>query len=230
MNEKFNRIVVILVLLFISAMPVEAQSLKNADALFSNGAYYSAANLYRQVVNLKSTDEEVRKRKGEILFKIGECFRKMNKTVDALKWYEQANEAGYKEADFYYGLGNIQLMHGEYGAAKKSFLTAKEKNPELKLIDTKIASCDISEFYGRSNNLYEIIPVENLNTRGSEYGISLYEENLIYASTGRVTKIKQISERTGLPYSELYIASPDSRSLYGSVKKFEEMADEKTND
>ncbi|MDR1554319.1 MAG: OmpA family protein [Prevotellaceae bacterium] len=230
MNRKINNIIAISTLLLITIVSGEAQSLKKADEYFLGGAYYSAANLYRQVVNLKSKNETVRQRKGEILFRIGECYRKMNKTTDALKWYEEAEAAGYNQAEFYYGLGSIQLMHGQYSEAYRLFNLAREKKPDMKLIDTKIASCEIAEHYGKVNNLYDVVSVENLNTRGSEYGISFFEENLIYASTGRVTQIKKISERTGLPYSELYIASPDSRSLYGSVKKLEAMSEELAND
>jgi outer membrane protein OmpA-like peptidoglycan-associated protein/tetratricopeptide (TPR) repeat protein len=232
MNRKINNIVIvtIFVLLLIPVMSIEAQSLKTADTYYSGRAYYSAANIYRQVINLKSKNKDVREKKGEILFRIGECYRKMNKTSDALKWYEQAKEAGYNQAELYYGYGCARLMYGQYTEAYKLFSFAKEKNAEIKLLDTKIASCNIAEHYGKVNNLYEIIPVENLNTRGSEYGISFYKENLIYASTGRVTQIKKISERTGLPYSELYIASPDSRSLYGAVKKLEAMSEEQVND
>ncbi|MDR0754111.1 MAG: OmpA family protein [Prevotellaceae bacterium] len=230
MNRKINNIAAIFVFLLVSVMAVEAQSLKTADEYYSGSAYYSAANVYRQVINLKGKDKDVRERKGEILFRIGECYRRMNKTLDALKWYEQAEEAGYNQAELYYGLGCVQLMHGQYSEAYKLFALAKEKNADMKLLDIKMASCDIAEHYGKVNNLYEVVPVDNLNTKGSEYGISFYEENLIYASTGRVTRIKEISERTGLPYSELYIASPDSRSLYGAVKKLEAMSEEQVND
>jgi outer membrane protein OmpA-like peptidoglycan-associated protein/tetratricopeptide (TPR) repeat protein len=230
MNKTVNKILAIFILLSASIISAEAQSLKTADTYFERGAYYSAANLYRQVINLKNKDPEVRNRRGEILFKIGECYRRMNKTIDALKWYEQAEDAGYKQPELYYGTGCIQLMHGKYSTAYKLFARVKEEKPDINLLDTKIASCYISDHYGKKNNLYEIVPIENLNTKGSEYGISFYGENLIYASTGRVRQIKKISDRTGLPFSEMYIASPDSRSLYGSVKKLEAMSEESSND
>ncbi|MDR2127026.1 MAG: OmpA family protein [Prevotellaceae bacterium] len=232
-NKDFNNIIAafaVFVLSLVSAVSANAQSLKTADSYFANNAYYSAANLYRQVVNLKGKDEEVRKRKGEILFRIGECYRKMNKTLDAQKWYAQAEAAKYNEADLYFGMGCVKLMHGQYADAHKLFMVAKLKDADMKLLDTKIASCEIASHYGKINNLYEIVPLEGINTKGSEYGISFYKENLIYASTGRVTQIKKISERTGLPYSDVYIASPDSRSLYGAIKKLEEVSEEQAND
>jgi outer membrane protein OmpA-like peptidoglycan-associated protein len=230
MNKTVNKILAIFILLSASTISVEAQSLKTADTYFSKGAYYSAANLYRQIINLKSRDTDVRSRKGEIMFRIGECYRRMNKTVDALKWYEQAEQAGYDKVELYYGSGIIQLTHGEYDKAHDLFIRTKEKNGDFKLLDTKIESCRIADHYGKINNLYEIIPVSNLNTRGSEFGISFYEKNLIYASTGKVIQLNKMSERTGLPLSNLYIASLDSRSLYGSVRKLEAMSETLAND
>ncbi|MDR1347715.1 MAG: OmpA family protein [Prevotellaceae bacterium] len=230
MKRTVNKILAIFILLSASMISVEAQSLKSADTYFAKGAYYSAANLYRQLINLKSGDKNVRSRKGEILFRIGECYRRMNKTVDALKWYEQAEEAGYSHVELYYGSGIVQQMHGQYDKAHDLFMRTKEKDGNFKLLDTKIESCLIAGHYGKINNLYEIIPVSNLNTRGSEFGISFYEKNLIYASTGRAAQLNKMSERTGLPLSGLYIASRDSRSLYGSIKKLEAMSEELANE
>jgi outer membrane protein OmpA-like peptidoglycan-associated protein len=63
--------------------------------------------------------------------------------------------------------------------------------------------------------------METLNTRGSEYGIAYFNDNLIYASTGNPVEsgAKQIdvSPRTGLPYSKFYM----SAALGGSYNKGE---------
>jgi peptidoglycan-associated lipoprotein len=230
MKKKKKHIATLLVLLFIAVVPLGAQTLKTADMYFSGGAYYSAANMYRNMLNLKNKNSEIKAKRGEILFRLGECYRKMNKTEDAKKWYLQAQGAGYYEPDLYYGLGCIQLLDGNYSEAKISFQSAKDKNPSDKRIESKIASCDLYEVYGKANNQYDIKPVENLNTRGSEYGLSFFGDKLIFASTGVNSSKKEISERTGLPYSELYISSPDSRSLYGKVEKLEGMSDVRANE
>jgi outer membrane protein OmpA-like peptidoglycan-associated protein len=143
----------------------------------------------------------------------------MNKPDEAKKWYLQAQSAGYSDWDLYYGLGNIQMQTGNYSEARIFFEQAKDKNQNDKRILTRLLSCDLSEVYGKENGQYEIKAVETLNTRGSEYGLSFYGDRLIYASTGVNSSKKTISERTGLPYSDLYIASPDSRSLYGKVER-----------
>jgi outer membrane protein OmpA-like peptidoglycan-associated protein len=229
-NKRNYYIAIILVLLLMSVVPVSSQTLKTADLYFTGGAYYSAANMYRSLLNLKKKNTEVKDRRGEILFRIGECYRKMNKTDDAKKWYLQAQALGYSESDLYYGLGCMQMMEKNYTAAKSSFQQAKDKNQTDKRIELKIASCDLYHIYEKANGQYEIKPVDNLNTRGSEYGLSFYGDKLIYASTGVSSSRKEISERTGLPYSDLYIASPDSKSLYGRVEKLETTSGGKSNE
>jgi outer membrane protein OmpA-like peptidoglycan-associated protein/tetratricopeptide (TPR) repeat protein len=207
-----------------------SQTLKTADSYFSGGAYYSASNMYRNLLNLRNKNTEIKSKRGEIMFKIGECYRKMNKIADAKKWYLQAQDAGYAEADLYFGLGNIQMLEGKYSEAKILFKDAKDKNFQDKRLDVKIASCDLHEVYEKENGQYSVRPVENLNTRGSEYGLSFYGDKLIFASTGVSRSNKEISDRTGLPYSDLYMASEDSRSLYGKVEKLESISESEANE
>ncbi|MDR2065493.1 MAG: OmpA family protein [Prevotellaceae bacterium] len=230
MEKKKTHILIILILLIFTAVPVSSQTLKTADMYFKGGAYFTAAKMYRDLVNLKNKNTEVKTRRGEILFRIGECYRKMNKPTDAKKWYIQAENAGYTESDLYYSLGNIQLNESNYADAKASFKAAKDKNPGDMRIESKIMSCDLYETYSKENGQYQIKPVESLNTRGSEYGLSFYGDKLIFASTGVGSSKKTISERTGLPYSDIYMASPDSRSVYGKQVKLESMSNSKVNE
>jgi outer membrane protein OmpA-like peptidoglycan-associated protein/tetratricopeptide (TPR) repeat protein len=220
----------ILLLLFITVQPLISQSLKTADSYFDGGAYYSAANMYGKLLNSGNKNAELKSRRGEIMFRIGECYRKMNKTGSAKKWYLQAQGIGYLESDLYYGLGNIQMTERNYADARLSFQKAKDKDPGDRRIESKIVSCDLHGVYEKDNGQYEVRPVENLNTQGSEYGLSFYRDRLIFASTGIQNSKKAISDRTGLPYSDLYMATFDSRLLYGKVQKMESVSDIKANE
>ena len=231
MNRKYGYIWILLVLLLMSVVPVGAQTLKDADRHFSGGAYHSAATMYRQILSTQGKTSEVKKKRSEILFKVAECYRRMNKITDANRWYKQAQGAGYDEANLWYGLGNIQLLEGKYEEAKQSFLLSQEKNPGDERLAAKISSCEVYKLYGRSSPQHDVRPVESLNTRGSEYGLSFYGDKLIFASTGiGSSKTKKISERTGLPYSDLYTASPDAKKTYGRITKIESLSSEKANE
>jgi outer membrane protein OmpA-like peptidoglycan-associated protein/tetratricopeptide (TPR) repeat protein len=216
-------------MIIMSVHPVLSQTLKTADLNYAGGAYYSASNMYRSLLSDRK-NKEVNSKRGMILYRIGECYRRMSRFEDAKKWYLQAQGAGYLESDLYYGLGLVELQYGNYSEAKLLFQSAKDRNPGDRRIEAKILSCDMHEMYSLSNTQHEIKPVESLNTRGSEYGLSFYGEKLIFASTGTGSSKKAISERTGLPYSNIYISSPDSRSLYGRVEKMESVSEDKSNE
>jgi len=231
MKKINNYITTILLLLTLSAVQGFGQSLKTADTYYTGGAYYSAATMYKDLLGTKyQKNKDIKERRGEIIFRVAECYRRMNMIDEAQKWYLQAEGAGYTEFGLYYGYGNTQLLKGDYSGAKESFQKAKDINPSDKMVYLKLASCDTYELFGKNNNQHEIKPVVNLNTRGSEYGLSFFGDKLIFASTGVATANKPLSERTGLPYSDIYMASPDSRSLYGKVEKLEPASDNKAND
>jgi len=222
----------ILVLLFFSVVvPVWGQTLKTADTYYNGGAYYSASNMYKDLLGTKyKSNKDINARRGEITFRIAECYRRMNKIDESQKWYLQAEGAGYTEFDLYYGYGCTQLLKGDYAGAKESFQKARDLNPSDQRTELKLASCDTYEIFGKTNKQYEVKPVTNLNTRGSEYGLAFFGDKLIYASTGIPSAKKAISERTGLPFSDLYMASPDSRSLYGKVEKLDAFKEDKGNE
>lgn len=218
-------------LLLLIVVPVFGQSLKTADTYYSGGAYYSASNMYKDLLGGKHKgDKDVKTRRGEIMFRIAECYRRMNKIDESQKWYLQAEGAGYTEWNLYYGYGCTQLLQGNYAGARESFQKVRDINPSEKRVESKLSSCDSYELYGKSNNQYEIKAVDNLNTRGSEYGLAFFGEKLIFASTGVPNSQRAISERTGLPYSDLFMASPDSRSLYGKVERLDAFKEDKGNE
>jgi len=84
---------------------------KKADRLFERWEYYRAAQLY---------EREAEKRPGaDVYYKLGECYRKMNKYKQAEQAYDKVNEYGaYRDADFYLHYGQILNSVGRHDDAK----------------------------------------------------------------------------------------------------------------
>jgi outer membrane protein OmpA-like peptidoglycan-associated protein/tetratricopeptide (TPR) repeat protein len=231
MKNILHNITFLLVLQTTIALPVFGQSLKTADSYYSGGAYYGASVMYKDLLDGKHrNDKDIRDRRGEIMYRLAECYRRMNSIDESQKWYLQAEGAGYTEWQLYYGYGCTQLLQGNYAGARESFQKVRDINPGEKRVESKLLSCDSYELYGKVNNQYEIAAVSNLNTRGSEYGLAFFGDKLIFASTGLPSSKKAISERTGLPYSDIYMSSPDSRSLYGKVERLDAFKEDKGNE
>jgi outer membrane protein OmpA-like peptidoglycan-associated protein/tetratricopeptide (TPR) repeat protein len=230
MKKRKNRLFLVLTLVLFGLLPLQSQTLKTADLHFAGGAYYSASSMYKSLLTAGKKNNEVKNNRSMIMYRIGECYRKMNRLEEAKRWYLQAQGAGYSESDLYYGLGSVELSQGNYAEAKLLFQESKDRNAEDKRIESKLLSCDLHEVYEQPNGQHTVVAISNINTRGSEFGLSFYGDKLIFASTGVGSSKKAISERTGLPYSSIYIASPDTRSLYGRVEKLESISEDRSNE
>ena len=82
------RIVLISVLLsfvFCSAFGQKSVTFE-ADAAYESGEYYSAIDLYKVAYN-KTNDNST---KAEIIYKTGECYRKIGDTYQCEVWYKKA--------------------------------------------------------------------------------------------------------------------------------------------
>jgi outer membrane protein OmpA-like peptidoglycan-associated protein/tetratricopeptide (TPR) repeat protein len=199
---------IMLVVFILFAGVSTGQNTKKADKAFNGGRYYEAIQEYSLLKN-KVTDPQIL---SHITFSIAESYRRMNQPEKAESYYEEAIKGGYMLPDVYFGYGEVLLNLAKYDNAKKQFEIFKRSNPENKLVDVKIASCEFAKSHRMENPKFKLQPMETLNTRGSEYGIAYFNDNLIYASTGNPLeagdKGKQvdISPRTGLPYSKFYMS------------------------
>ncbi|MDR2423839.1 MAG: OmpA family protein [Prevotellaceae bacterium] len=201
--------VVLSIVLMVLCGIASAQNTKRADKAFSNSEYYRALQEYLTLEN-KVTDPATQ---SHVYFNVAECYRRMNQPQKAEPYYVKAVKAGYMSPDIYFGYGEILLKQAKYAEAKKNFEIFKRSNPENKLVDAKIASCVYAEANKLENPAVKIQPMETINSKGSEYGIAYFQENLIYASTGnpieqtaKNAKQVDISPRTGLPYSKFYMS------------------------
>jgi outer membrane protein OmpA-like peptidoglycan-associated protein/tetratricopeptide (TPR) repeat protein len=207
---RMKKNVVLLIVFTLFTGVLLGQNTKKADKAFSAGRYYEAIQEYNLLEN-KITDPQTL---SHITFSIAEGYRRMNQPERAEPYYVKAIKGGYMLPDVYFGYGEILLNLGKYDEAKQQFEIFKRSNPDNQLVDAKIASCEYAKAHRMENPKFKLQPMETLNTKGSEYGVAYFNNNLIYASTGNPVEDgdkqgKQqvnISPRTGLPYSKFYMS------------------------
>ena len=188
-----------------------AQNTKKGDNAFDRGEYHKAVQEYTSVED-KVSDPAL---KSHSSYRIAESYRRMNAPEKAEPYYEKAIRAGYMGPDVYFGYGEVLLKQAKYDEAKKQFESFKRANPEDKLVDAKIASCAYGKAVTMLNPQFKLLPIETINSKGSEYGIAYFNDALIYASTGAESgQESKLSTRTGLPYSKFYMSYP-LNDVYG---------------
>jgi len=183
-----------------------SQNTKKADKAFGSSKYFEAIQEYL-IVESKITDPALQ---SHVTFSIAESYRRMNQPDKAEPYYVKAIKGGYMSPDVYFGYGEVLLKQAKYDDAKKQFEIFSRSNPGNKLVEAKIASCVFAKANKMENPKFKLQPMETVNSRGSEYGIAYFNDNLIYASTGNPveagSKQVDISPRTGLPYSKFYMS------------------------
>lgn len=188
-------------ILFFSSL--QAQTiLKQADLYFEGGAYYGAIELYQSGLNEKDSSGYAYRQ-----FRIGECYRKMNYPEIALGYFSTALLFGYDHTDIFSALGEVYLTLGNSNEALSIFQNLEKADTNNPLTHNRIISCSIVKNNKNIVPNRTVYPITELNTKGSEYGVSFWHNRLIYSSTGdNIPDAKHISQRTGLGYSKMFVS------------------------
>lgn len=220
--------VVALLGLLVASVPLVAQTIKTADKAFEQEEYYKAATAYKALVE-KSQGAD----KAFTLYRIGECYRRMNHPEQAVIWYAQAENSGYSKAEFLYAYGDMLTMLGRYEEARKYFQRYRNMRPDDDRVALKLSSIEFALAYPKLNPHFTLKPVESLNTTGSEYGIAYMDGKLVYASTGDIIPSMnetRTSMRTGLGYSKIYIANPSEHGKFSRGVEMDAFNVSRSND
>ncbi|HBX52819.1 MAG: hypothetical protein A2275_05755 [Bacteroidetes bacterium RIFOXYA12_FULL_35_11] len=196
---KFYLTIILLLCVFL----VTAQTpLEKADYLFKYKQYLKSYDLYQKALKKEKKDIT----KGYINFKIGEIYFAGHNQIEAISAYNKANFLGYKDSLLLLHRGACFLLQRKYSEAKADLLDYLKKDPENKLVDIWVTSCDYALANSGKRTKYVLKNENILNTWFSEFGIAKFKDKLILSSnrTEQVTEnyLKDISNFTSLYYSD----------------------------
>lgn len=216
MNGSIRKIVM-LFLLAASAVGASAQPLKDADKAFANEEYYKAIELYKALIPTQG----IKKDKGYVKYRIGECYRRINDPEQAVGWFIQAEEESYLSPALLYSKAEMLNHLGRYDEARGYLVRYRELKPTDDRIGLKLSALDFAQSYPKENPHVTLKPLEAINTSGSEFGLAYFKEGLIYASTGEKAASSNeaiVSMRTGMGYSKIYFAPIQNGSYKRGVE------------
>jgi outer membrane protein OmpA-like peptidoglycan-associated protein/tetratricopeptide (TPR) repeat protein len=178
----------ILIALFLafSAAPSFAQSkeVKKADQAFTAGDYSAALEQYKASLEKSSDGSE----RAAIRYKIGECYSRLNRLDYAERYYNDAIKNGYMSASIYMSLGDVQQKMGKYDDAMATYELYKLANPGDPAADIRLASCTFAKENQHNISLFKLERLDRANSNKSDYGISYFNESLMFTSTRSISK------------------------------------------
>lgn len=188
--------------------------LKDGETLFAEKKYDLAATVLKD----EYQSAESPKKKAEIAFLIGECYRMNAKYQDAQGWYELAVREGY-DAIATYNYALMLKYNGKYKLAVDQFSNYARLEP-LKKEEAydQIKQCTEALKWEKERQVMDLVNLDEINTQASEYAPVLQNDNTLLFTSDRFDATGSDEYGwTGEKYSDIYLTKINGNTLQGLV-------------
>ncbi len=184
-----------------------------ANAQFHQKDYVSAIKSYKKALR-KSEDFDEQKTIAE---QIAFSYYEMNDYENAMDWFEDAVGDKTDNIDAYLCYAELLLIEQRYDDTENILKRARQLGLRSQEIDRRLLALAMLRNNRNMDSLGIIKNLESLNTSFSDYGLGIWDNKLVFAST-RIDQ--QTDGRTGEGYSELfYTQLHKSNSKGATIKK-----------
>ena len=184
---------------FISIIGVS--QMKKAEKDFSKFNYAKAILAYEKVIKGNSKDKQ------EALIKLADCHRILNNYAKAESFYAQALSLGKVPVIVNYNYGNVLKSNNKYSEALNQYYVYLEDNETSKTAQNAIKSCQEIKYWESKPKEYEIVNIESINTKRSEFCPVLVNGKLVFVAE-RVSDIVDFEKSSvnNQPYLDVFSA------------------------
>jgi peptidoglycan-associated lipoprotein len=183
--------------------------LSTANEQLARGEFFDASKTYKKIYN-KLTKKEDRPLRGEVAFKLGTCYRRLNMFASASAAYQNAIRYEYPDSMSYYYLGHALQADGKYDAAIKAYNTFLEYVPDSELAREGINGCNMAiASKNKKNTRYVVKNAKLFNSRRADFSPMFLDNNydqLYFTSTNEKSTGTNRSEITGMKKSDIYFS------------------------
>ena len=185
--------------------------LSEADAQYARGEYYDASNTYRKIYN-KLTKREERPLRGEVAFKMGECYRRLNMSARAAAAYQNAIRYQYPDSMAIFYMAQAQQAEGKYAQAIKNYEEFLALKPKFRLAEDGVRGCRNALKLRENPTRYTVRNAKLFNSRRADFCPQFLDGNFdqLYftSSTEKATGTKK-SEITGTKQCDVFFSKLD---------------------
>ena len=185
--------------------------LSEADAQYARGEYYDASNTYRKIYN-KLTKREERPLRGEVAFKMGECYRRLNMSARAASAYQNAIRYQYPDSMAIFYMAQAQQAEGKYAQAIKNYEEFLALKPKFRLAEDGVRGCRNALKLRENPSRYTVRNAKLFNSRRADFCPQFLDGNFdqLYftSSTEKATGTKK-SEITGTKQCDVFFSKLD---------------------
>lgn len=203
-------------LLLLSLMALSScggAKLATANEQMERGEYYDASKTYRKIYN-SLTKREDRATRGEIAFKMGECYSRLNMNARASAAYTNALRYNYPDSTAILKLARSQQAEGKYAAALRSYQDYLGLGPDSRAALNGIAGCRLALDTKEKPTRYIVRQNKIFNSRRADFSPMYFDsslDQLYFTTTNEKVTGDHRSEITGMKKSDIWMSRKNER-------------------
>lgn len=189
--------------------------LSTANEQMARGEYFDASKTYRKVYN-KLTKREDRPLRGEIAFKMGECYDRLSMSANASAAYQNAIRYAYPDSSLRLRLARSLHAEGKFPAAVKAYEEYLRYHPDDELARTGLSGAR----KGASRDGGTRYVVKNpkiFNSRRADYSPMYLDSShdvLYFTTTNEKVTGTQRSEINGMKKADIWMSRKDEQGRW----------------
>jgi peptidoglycan-associated lipoprotein len=212
-----KKIFFILICLLLFGSSVQSYAQKNkafrAYAAFEAGAFSDAIDLFKEAYDLVNDKTQ----KTDILFHIGECYRRISLPLKAALWYKKAVEKDYSDPIIYLRYGEMLLMNEKFDLAKDQFVKYKSLVADDPRGETGIQSCaNIQEMMDNPSG-YQVENMKYFNTKWDDFSPCYAKSDYMtvyFTSSRSESKGAEMHGATGQEFTDIFSSTMDKKGKW----------------
>ena len=195
----------------------KSAKLADAEAAYARGEYFDAQKIYKKVYN-KLTKKEDRPLRGEVAYKLGLCYDKLNMAPRASAAFQNALRYNYPDSMAYFYLGKALQSEGKYAPAITAYEDFLKLRPGDQLTMEGIRGCEMA--LNAKNNprtRYIVKNAKNFNSSRADYApmfLDASAEQLYFTSNNEKVTGNNKSEITGMKRGDIYFVKKNERGQW----------------
>jgi peptidoglycan-associated lipoprotein len=192
-----------------------SKKVERAIKTYEAGEYKEALDLLKEAYDFESDKDK----KNDILFKLGDCCRRLNDPSKAEMWFKKVIDKNYQDPVAYIYYADALKMNGKYPEALDVYKKYKELVPDDSRGTNGIESCELAKKWMDSPSGYEVENMKDLNTKAMDfcpaYSNTDYSE-IYFTSSREGTTGKTINKITGQPYTDIFFSKEDRKGKWNT--------------
>lgn len=209
MKKHFSYIIYIVILAALS-YSCSGAKMSVADEQMARGEYFDASKTYRKIYN-KLNVKEQRAQRGEVAYKMAECYRQLGQDARAEAAYQNALRYGYGDSTMLLYLAQSQHAQGKYAPAVKTYEDYLRIYPDDEQGQLGLAGARKAAEMKKQRTRYVVRNAKLFNSRRSDFSPMFNGDVLYFTTTNEKVTGTNRSEITGMKRSDIWMARKNER-------------------